>query len=127
MGDTGSLNKRDLSERDICTKFITPAIREIAGWNNSLFFEELTLGKIIVHGKKVARGVKDRADYILFYQKNLPLAVIEAKDNNCEMGAGMQQALRYGEMLNVPLHIVPMETALSSMTAPRLKALLSVG
>ena len=48
------------------------------------------------------RGIRDRADYILFYKKNLPLAIIEAKDNNHEIGAGMQQALRYAEMLDIP-------------------------
>ena len=53
-------------------------------------------------GKRVARGCRDRADYILFYKKHLPLAIIEAKDNNHEIGAGMQQALRYSEMLDIP-------------------------
>jgi type I site-specific restriction endonuclease len=47
------MNKKDLSERDICTKFITPAIRDVAGWNNLQFFEEFTLGKIYVRGKLV--------------------------------------------------------------------------
>jgi type I restriction enzyme R subunit len=96
------MNKKELSERDICTKFITPAIRDVAGWDNLQFFEEFTLGKIHVRGKSVARGVRDRADYILFYKKNLPLAIIEAKDNNHGIGDGMQQALRYSEMLDIP-------------------------
>ncbi|RIK33134.1 MAG: restriction endonuclease [Chloroflexi bacterium] len=96
------LNKKELSERDICTKFITPAIREVAGWNDLQFFEEFTLGKIFVRGKAVMRGERDRADYILFYKKNLPIAIIEAKDNNHEIGAGMMQALRYAEMLDIP-------------------------
>ena len=82
------MNKKDLSERDICTKFITPAIKDVAGWDNLQFFEEFTLGKIHVRGKRVARGVRDRADYILFHKKNLPLAIIEAKDNNHDIGAG---------------------------------------
>jgi type I restriction enzyme, R subunit len=96
------LDKKALSERDICTKYITPAIKDVAGWNISQFFEEFTLGKIHVRGKSVGRGVRDRADYILFYQRNLPLAIIEAKDNSHEIGAGMQQALRYAEMLDIP-------------------------
>ena len=99
---TDRLDKKSLSERDICTKFITPAIKDVAGWDLTQFFEEFTLGKIHVRGKKVGRGVRDRADYILFYKKNLPLAIIEAKDNNHEIGAGMQQALRYAEMLDIP-------------------------
>ena len=98
-----SIDKKSLSERDICTKFITPAIVDVAGWSISQFLEEFTLGKIHVRGKRVGRGVRDRADYILYYKnKNQPLAIIEAKDNNHEIGAGMQQALRYAEMLDIP-------------------------
>ncbi len=96
------MDKKSISERDICTKFITPAIKDVAGWEHSQFFEEFTLGKIHVRGKSVKRGARDRADYILFYQPHLPLAIIEAKDNHHEMGAGMQQALRYAEMLDIP-------------------------
>lgn len=102
MTDHEFVDKKALSERDICTKFITPAIQEVAGWGITQFYEEFTLGKIHVRGKRVARGVRDRADYILFYKKHLPLAIIEAKDNNHEVGAGMQQALRYSEMLDIP-------------------------
>ena len=97
-----TIDKKALSERDICTKFITPAIKEVAGWSIAQFYEEFTLGKIHVRGKRVARGVRDRADYILFYNRDIPLAIIEAKDNNHDMGAGMQQALRYAEMLDIP-------------------------
>lgn len=102
MSDDNAINKKSLSERDICTKFITPAIQNVAGWSISQFYEEFTLGKIHVRGKKVARGVRDRADYILFHSKNQPLAIIEAKDNNHGIGDGMQQALRYAEMLDIP-------------------------
>ena len=102
MASNEKLNKKSLSERDICTKFITPAIKDVAGWNLMQFSEELTLGKIFVKGKRVARGSKDRADYILFHNRDLPIAIIEAKDNNHDLGAGMQQALRYAEMLDVP-------------------------
>jgi len=97
------MNRKDFSERDICTKFVTPALKDVAGWDLMQFYEEFTLGKIHVRGKSVARGLRDRADYILFHQRNLPpLAIIEAKDNNHEVGAGMQQALRYAEMLDIP-------------------------
>ncbi len=96
------MNKKDLSERDICSRSITPAIRETAGWQVLQIFEEFTLGKIHVRGKSVGRGSKKRADYLLFYQRNLPLAVIEAKDNTHDVGAGMQQALDYAEILDVP-------------------------
>ena len=62
----------------------------------------LTDGQILVRGKHVKRGETKRADYILFHKGNLPLAIIEAKDNNKPLGGGMQQALEYGEMLDVP-------------------------
>jgi type I restriction enzyme, R subunit len=87
MSDHDFIDKKALSERDICTKFITPAIKEVAGWNIAQFYEEFTLGKIHIRGKRVARGVRDRAGYILFYNKHQPLAIIEAKDNHHEIGA----------------------------------------
>ena len=85
-----AMNKKELSERDICTKFITPALRR-AGWDElSQLREEVsfTKGRIIVRGKMVTRGRAKRADYILDYKPNIPLAVIEAKDNNCHLGEG---------------------------------------
>lgn len=102
MTDHDFIDKKALSERDICTKFITPAIKDVAGWDLMQFSEEFTLGKIFVKGKRVARGSKDRADYILFHSRDLPIAIIEAKDNHHDLGAGMQQALRYAEMIDVP-------------------------
>ncbi len=98
------MNKKELSERDICTKFITPALRR-AGWDElSQLREEVsfTKGRIIVRGKMVTRGKAKRADYILYYKPNIPLAVIEAKDNNGDLGDGLQQALEYAEMLQLP-------------------------
>ncbi|MGO1304037.1 MAG: EcoAI/FtnUII family type I restriction enzme subunit R [Sphingomonas parapaucimobilis] len=97
-------NKRSLSERDICTKFITPAVKD-AGWNEMTQIREevsFTKGRIIVRGKMVSRGQGKRADYILYYKPNVPLALIEAKDNTQPMGAGMQQALEYAETLDIP-------------------------
>ncbi|PKN34561.1 MAG: restriction endonuclease [Deltaproteobacteria bacterium HGW-Deltaproteobacteria-19] len=98
------MNKKDLSERDICTKFITPAITK-AGWDvHSQIREEVgfTKGRIIVRGKLVTRGKARRADYILYYQPNIPLALIEAKDNNHALGDGIQQALEYAATLDIP-------------------------
>jgi len=98
------MNKNGLSERDICTKFITPALRK-AGWDEMLQIREevsFTKGRIIVRGKLVTRGQGKRADYVLSYKPNLPIAVIEAKDNAHSVGDGMQQALGYAEALNVP-------------------------
>jgi type I restriction enzyme R subunit len=98
------INKKQLSERDICTKFITPAI-ETAGWDiNAQIREEYTLtnGRVIVRGQLHTRGKSRRADYVLFYKPNIPIAVIEAKDNSHGIGSGLQQALGYAELLNVP-------------------------
>jgi type I restriction enzyme R subunit len=98
------VDKKSLSERDICTKYITPAITG-AGWDlHSQIREEVsfTKGRIIVRGKLHTRGEQKRADYILYYKPNIPLAVIEAKDNTYSVGAGMQQALNYAETLGVP-------------------------
>lgn len=93
-----------LSERDICTKFITPAIQR-AGWDVASQVREevpFTKGRIIVRGKLVTRGKAKRADYILYYKPNVPIAVIEAKDNNHSVGDGMQQALDYAATLDIP-------------------------
>jgi type I restriction enzyme, R subunit len=98
------MNKKSLTERDICTKFIHPAI-EKAGWNMKRQVREevfFTDGRIIVQGKLYARGKRKRADYILYYKPNYPIAIIEAKDNNKPVGAGMQQALEYSEILQIP-------------------------
>ena len=98
------MNKKSLSERDICTKYITPAL-EKAGWDKMEQIREevtFTAGRVIVRGKLVARGKSKRADYILYYKSNIPIAVIEAKDNTHTVGSGMQQALSYGEVLDVP-------------------------
>jgi type I restriction enzyme R subunit len=98
------MNKRDLSERDICTKFINPAIEQ-AGWNMKKQVREevsFTDGRIIVQGKLYTRGKSKRADYILYFKPNVPIAIIEAKDNNKPVGSGMQQALEYSEILQIP-------------------------
>ncbi len=98
------MNKRDLTETDIRTKFITPALRR-AGWDEvSQLREEVnfTDGRITVRGRLVSRGKRKRADYILDVKPNIPIAVIEAKDNKHGVGAGMQQALAYAETLNIP-------------------------
>ena len=77
------MNKKNLSERDICTKFINPAIQK-AGWNMRTQVREevsFTDGRIIVQGKMHTRGKSKRADYILYYKSNIPITIIEAKDN----------------------------------------------
>src|SRR5438105_2635808 len=103
-GKAPRVTKKDLSERDICTKFITHALRQ-AGWDEMTQLREevsFTKGRIIVRGKLVTRGKAKRADYILYFKPNIPLAVVEAKDNSCAVGDGMQQALAYAETLQLP-------------------------
>lgn len=98
------MNKKKLTERDICTKFINPAI-ENAGWDlRKQVREEVSFadGRIIVQGKLHTRGKRKRADYILYYKPNVPIAIIEAKDNNHNVGDGMQQALEYADILHIP-------------------------
>ena len=101
------MNKKALTEADIRTKFITPALVGANGdkWDLMTQIREevyFTKGRVIVRGKTVKRGEAKKADYILFYKPNIPLAVVEAKDNNHAVGAGMQQALDYAEILDVP-------------------------
>jgi type I restriction enzyme R subunit len=98
------MNKKDLSEADIKEKFITPAVTK-AGWDEhtqlgrEIFFTD---GRIYVKGKITARGKRKFADYILFYKPNVPIAIIEAKDNNHSVKAGIQQALGYSNTLDIP-------------------------
>ncbi len=89
------MNKQELSERDICTKFITPALRR-AGWDEQTQLREevsFTKGRVIVRGRIASRGKAKRADYILYFKPNLPLAVIEAKVNHCSVGDGSNRHL----------------------------------
>lgn len=104
------MEKLSLSERDICTKYITPAILA-AGWSQLQFREEvkLTDGRVMVRGNLASRikspdatGGPKRADYVLYAAANVPLAVVEAKQNKFAVGHGMQQALVYAEMLDAP-------------------------
>lgn len=99
-----------LSERDICTKFITPAILQ-AGWTLNQFREEVTLtaGRIRIQKNLASRITNPndehgprRADYVLYYKPNVPIAVLEAKDATHSVGSGMQQAIKYSQMLGVP-------------------------
>lgn len=96
--------RKGYTERDICTKFITPALLN-SGWDlHKQIREEVsfTAGQIVVHGEKHTRKKSKRADYILSYKTNVPLAVVEAKDDTHSIGSGMQQAIEYAEMLDIP-------------------------
>ncbi|MBF05297.1 restriction endonuclease [bacterium] len=91
------------SEDDTRAKFIDPALIK-AGWDESQIKRNLpfTAGRIIVRGKVISRGQVKRADYVLYYKENIPLAIVEAKDNAHSISAGMQQGLDYSKYLQVP-------------------------
>lgn len=97
-------SKKELSERDICTKYIQPALVK-AGWDAMTQIREevsFTDGRIYVKGNLTTRGKRKRADYILYYKPNIPIAIIEAKDNKHTVKAGIQQGLGYAEILDIP-------------------------
>ena len=97
-------SKKELSERDICTKYIQPAL-EKAGWDKLTQIREevsFTDGRIYVKGNLTSRGKGKRADYILYYKPNIPIAIIEAKDNRQAVKSGIQQALDYANILDIP-------------------------
>ena len=101
-----SKEKKFLSEIDICDLFITPAIRN-AGWDSVRQIRRevtLTPGSIVVRGNLSSRNKKTKkfADYVLYWEPNVPIAVVEAKDNKHTVSHGLQQALGYAEILEVP-------------------------
>lgn len=98
------MDKKKLSETDIRTKFITPSI-ERSGWDRMTQIREeypLTAGRVTVRGKIARRGSVKRADYILFFKPGIPIAIVEAKDNTHPVGAGIEQAMEYARLLDVP-------------------------
>jgi len=99
------MNKGDLTERDICTKFITPAIVG-SGWDiHGQIREEkfFTDGRIRVGDTISPRGERKKADYILYYKPNIPIAIVEAKDNNHSVSSGIDQGIEYAKSLISPL------------------------
>lgn len=97
------MGKKHLSEEDIKARYITPAITD-AGWDikKQVRLEyAFTAGRIILRGNITARGKQKRADYVLFYKSNFPLAIVEAKDNNHPVGGGLQQAIGYATAMDV--------------------------
>jgi type I restriction enzyme R subunit len=98
------MDKKKLTERDICTKYILPAIKK-AGWDIHTQVREevaLTAGRVVVRGQMGARTKGKRADFVLYHKPNFPLAIIEAKRNTLPIAAGMQQGLGYAGLLEVP-------------------------
>ena len=98
-----------LSEEDIKNRYITPAL-ENKGWTKNQTRMEYTIkekteftdGKIIIKGRVAKRGTRKSADYLLFHKNNYPLAIVEAKDASKDAGHGIQQAIDYARILDVP-------------------------
>lgn len=98
-----------LSEEDIKNRYITPSI-ESSGWTKNQTRMEFTImekteftdGKIIIKGRKAKRGNRKSADYLLFHKNNYPLAIVEAKDASKDVAHGIQQAIDYARILDVP-------------------------
>ena len=97
------MNYDNYSEEDVKYQFITPSI-ENAGWDKTqIRFEySFTDGQMMIRGMKAKRGARKRADYLLSYKPNLPLAIVEAKDQKHAIGDGMQQGINYAEILDIP-------------------------
>lgn len=98
------MKKHEMTEEDIKLRFITPAI-EGAGWDKLKQIKmeyNFTDGRVIVRGNVTARGKRKRTDYLLYYKPNIPLAIVEAKDNKHSIGAGMQQGIEYAQVLDIP-------------------------
>ena len=98
------LNLSNLTEADIITKCVMPAILN-AGWDNTTQIRQevkLRDGKVIVRGQVAARRTVKSADIVLYHKPGIPLAVIEAKANKHEIGKGMQQGIEYARLLDVP-------------------------
>ncbi|OED54681.1 DEAD/DEAH box helicase [Aliivibrio fischeri] len=101
---SGSINKKNLTETDIITKFIMPSIKS-AGWDDmSQIRQEVALrdGKVIVRGQIGMRKTVKKADIVLYHKPSMPLAVVEAKANKHEVGKGIQQGLDYARLLDIP-------------------------
>ena len=96
------LPKHQMSEEDIKLQYITPAI--LSKWNREKITMEtpITDGKMNLKGNMAVREKPKRADYILYLNANNPIAVVEAKDNTCGVSHGLQQAMDYAKMLDVP-------------------------
>ncbi len=98
------LDKKQMTEEDIKLNYITPAILT-KGWKDKITMEtkvQFTDGKINLRGNLVSRETPKKADYVLYINRNNPIAIIEAKDNNHSVSYGMQQAKEYAKMFDVP-------------------------
>ena len=96
------LQKKDMTEEDIKLQYITPAVTSKWGRQKITMETQVTDGKISLKGNLAVREKGKRADYLLYLSPNNPIAVIEAKDNNHQISEGLQQAMNYAKMLDLP-------------------------
>ena len=96
------LNKKQMSEEDIKLQFITPAITSKWDIRKITMETQITDGRVLIGGNLVTRAAPKRADYLLYLNANNPIAVVEAKDNNHSVSFGLQQAMAYAQMLDLP-------------------------
>ena len=97
------LNKKQMSEEDVKLNYITPAI--LRGWQDHITMEtkvKITDGQINIKGNMAVRKNPKYADYVLYLNDNKPIAVVEAKDNNHTVSYGIQQAIEYAKMMDLP-------------------------
>lgn len=95
------LSKKQMSEEDIKLNYITPAVQ--AGWKDHITMEtKITDGRINIKGNMVARSKPKYADYVLYLNDGKPIAIVEAKDNNHTVSYGLQQAMTYAQMMDIP-------------------------
>lgn len=96
------LNKKQMTEEDVKLQYITPALQDKWGYERITMEAKITDGRIQLRGNLISREKPKKADYILWLNKNKPIAVVEAKDNNHSISYGLQQAMTYAQMLDVP-------------------------
>lgn len=96
------LQKKDMTEEDIKLQYITPAVTSKWDRQKITMETQVTDGKISLKGNLAVREKGKRADYLLYLSPNNPIAVIEAKDNNHQISEGLQQAMNYAKMLDLP-------------------------
>ncbi|HWQ30723.1 MAG TPA: DEAD/DEAH box helicase family protein [Negativicutes bacterium] len=96
------IDKKQMTEEDIKLRYITPAITSKWSVDHITMETRITDGKINLKGNFVVREKPKKADYILYVNANNPIAIVEAKDNNHTVSFGLQQAMTYAQMLDVP-------------------------
>ena len=96
--------RKTLSERDICTKFITPILENAQRDKQALILEEVSFTgcKVYARRKLIAREARKRVSNILYFKPSIPVAITEAKGNNHSIGAGIQQGLVYKKNIDIP-------------------------